>query len=59
MIMQSLILTACLILYIRGGPTFLYIIMLYCIVMVLYLNSFEVRVLFDTPDSSPRSNAAP
>lgn len=52
MIVQSLTLLACLLLYaeweeiLYKEPVFIYPVMLYCIVMVLYLNSSDVRAAF-------------
>ncbi len=52
MIVQSLTLLACLLLYteweeiLYQEPLFVYPVMLYCIVMVLYLNSSDVRAAF-------------
>ena len=52
MIVQSLTLLACLLLYteweeiLYQEPLFAYPVMLYCIVMVLYLNSSDVRAAF-------------
>ena len=57
LMMQSLTLAACLMLYFREGPSFIYVVMLYAILMVLYLNSFEVRVLFDSPAAPPEVTA--
>lgn len=52
MLVQSLTLLACLLLYsewediLHREPLFIYPVMLYCIVMVLYLNSSAVRAAF-------------
>lgn len=52
MIVQALTLLACLLLYaewedlLRQEPMFVYPVMLYCIVMVLYLNSSDIRAAF-------------
>lgn len=52
MIVQALTLLACLLLYaewedlVPEEPIFIYPIMLYCIVMVLYLNSSDIRAAF-------------
>ncbi len=52
MIVQALTLLACLLLYaeweelLPEEPMFVYPVMLYCIVMVLYLNSSDIRVAF-------------
>lgn len=45
---QALSVGACLILYSDWNPSFVYPVMLYCIVMILYLNSQDVRVLFQS-----------
>lgn len=52
MIVQALTLLACLLLYaeweefLPEEPMFIYPVMLYCIVMVLYLNSSDIRAAF-------------
>ncbi|MCA1730359.1 MAG: hypothetical protein LC751_13385 [Actinobacteria bacterium] len=52
MIVQAITLLSCLLLYsdwepvLGWDPVFIYPVMLYCIVMVLYLNSSEVRAAF-------------
>lgn len=46
MLMQGLTLMGSLTLYFWGKPFFVYPIMLYCIVMVLYLNSYDVRLTY-------------
>jgi hypothetical protein len=53
MIVQALSLLACLLLYTEWAeisygepPDFIYLVMLYCIVMSLYLNSSDVRAAF-------------
>lgn len=43
---QTLSLWACLQLYYEWNPGFIYPVMLYCILMILYLNSYNVRVVF-------------
>jgi len=43
---QTLSLWACLQLYYEWNPGFIYPVMLYCILMFLYLNSYNVRVVF-------------
>jgi hypothetical protein len=43
---QVLCLWACVELYYEWEPGFVYPVMLYCILMVLYLNSYNVRVVF-------------
>lgn len=45
-IAQGLCLAACLWLYTLFQPGYVYPIMAYCIVMILYLNSHDVRVVF-------------
>lgn len=47
MLIQSLTLLSTLILYFQWQSDFVYPIMLYCIIMVLYLNSSYVRHCFD------------
>ncbi len=47
MVVQVLMLLACLYLYVQHKPTFIYPVMLSGIVVVLYLNSFDVRVAFN------------
>lgn len=46
MLMQGLTLMASLTLYFWNSPFFVYPIMLYSIVMVLYLNSYDVRLIY-------------
>jgi hypothetical protein len=52
MIVQALTLLACLLLYsewetiLYREPVFIYPVMLYCILMILYLNSSDVRAAF-------------
>lgn len=53
MILQGLTMFYCLSLYLQEKPSFVYPIMLYCIVMVLYLNSFDVRAAFRSRDEQP------
>ena len=43
---QTLALGTCLTLYSELEPRFVYPVMLYCIVMILYLNSRDVRAVF-------------
>lgn len=57
-IAQGLILLACLNLYFQYRPIFIYPIMVYSIVMVLYLNSFEVRIAFQPRRASGDVEAA-
>ena len=45
-ISQGLSLGVCLWLYSQAQPWYVYPIMAYCILMILYLNSHEVRVVF-------------
>jgi hypothetical protein len=51
---QTLSLWACLQLYYEWNPGFIYPVMLYCILMVLYLNSYNVRVVFHSRREPPR-----
>jgi hypothetical protein len=46
MLLQGLTLLIALILYFTGKPFYVYILMLYSIFMVLYLNHYEVQVVF-------------
>lgn len=62
MMVQALSLLACLLLYVewnqisyRDPPDFIYLVMLYCIVMTLYLNSSDVRAAFQI---KPRTRRA-
>ncbi len=57
-IAQGLILLACLNLYFQHKPVFVYPIMVYSIIMVLYLNSFEVRIAFQPRRASGDVEAA-
>jgi hypothetical protein len=43
---QGLSLAVCLWLYSEFGPRYVYPIMAYCVLMILYLNSHDVRVVF-------------
>lgn len=43
---QGLCLGGCLLLYSEWGPLYIFPAMAYCVLMVLYLNSRDVRVLF-------------
>lgn len=52
-IAQGLSLAVCLWLYTLFQPGYVYPVMAYCILMILYLNSHDVRVVFH-----PRRNAA-
>jgi len=53
---QTLGLGTCLALYAELEPVFAYPVMVYCIVMVLYLNSHDVRVVFH-PGREPVDDA--
>ncbi len=54
MIVQAVILLVCLTLYFQQKPSFVYPIMLSCIILVLYLNSLDVRLAFQVrPPSRP------
>ena len=55
---QTLSLWACLQLYYEWNPGFIYPVMLYCILMVLYLNSHSVRVVFHSRRKLERQSAA-
>jgi uncharacterized membrane protein (Fun14 family) len=55
---QALSVGACLILYSDWNPSFVYPVMLYCIVMILYLNSQDVRVLFQSRPVTRRPEVA-
>lgn len=46
MAMQGATLLACLTLYFANRPPAIFPVMVYCIVMAFYLNSFDVRVAF-------------
>lgn len=48
MLVQGLNLLMALLLYFRGKPWYVYVMMLYSIPMVLYLNYHEVRVVFQS-----------
>lgn len=52
MIAQALILLDCLALYFQQKPGFVYPIMLSGVILVLYLNSFDVRLAFHVRPSS-------
>jgi hypothetical protein len=59
-IAQGLSLGICLWLYSEFQPVYVYPIMAYCILMILYLNSQEVRVLFHPRrDKAKRGSEAP
>jgi lysylphosphatidylglycerol synthetase-like protein (DUF2156 family) len=59
MIVQSLSLLACLLLYSAWTPYFVYPVMLYCILMALYLNSSAVRAAFQVRPRRRRSARVP
>jgi hypothetical protein len=50
---QSVVLLACLFFYPDPRPKFTYPIIAYCILMVLYLNSRDVRAVFHSKRMSP------
>ena len=52
---QSVVLLACLFSYGDPRPGFVYPIIAYCILMVLYLNSRDVRAVFHTKKVTPAS----
>ena len=59
-IAQGLSLGICLWLYSEFQPAYVYPIMAYCVLMILYLNSQEVRVLFHPRrDKAKRGAEAP
>lgn len=54
MLTQGLSLLLCLLLYWERQPGFIYPIMLYNIILVLYLNSYDIRLAFHTmPPPAP------
>jgi uncharacterized membrane protein YqhA len=55
-IAQGLSLAVCLWLYSLFQPNYVYPIMAYCILMILYLNSQDVRMVFRTGQSSRASH---
>jgi hypothetical protein len=55
---QSVVLLACLFSYGDPRPGFVYPIIAYCILMVLYLNSRDVRAVFHTKRSTPASGGS-
>jgi hypothetical protein len=60
-IAQGMILLACLFFYPEPRPGFAYPMIAYCILMVLYLNSQDVRAVFHSktmPPASARSETA-
>ena len=52
MVMQGATLLGCLAFYFDTKPPAIYPVMLYCIVMAFYLNSFDVRVAFHSGATS-------
>lgn len=58
---QGMSLAVCLWLYGVFGPYYVYPIMAYCVLMILYLNSHDVRVVFHVGRDSrgPRESAEP
>lgn len=59
MIVQGLCLLACLLLYSAWTPYFVYPVMLYCTLMVLYLNSSTVRAAFQVRPRKRRDARVP
>jgi hypothetical protein len=57
MIVQTITLATCLTLYFQQKPIFVYPLMSLCIILVLYLNSFEVRLAFHVRRSSQQLEA--
>jgi hypothetical protein len=57
-IAQSVVLLACLFSYGDSRPGFTYPIIAYCILMVLYLNSRDVRAVFHTRRITPASRGS-
>ena len=55
---QSLVLLACLFFYPDPRPGFAYPIIAYCILMVLYLNSRNVRAVFHSKRITPASGGS-
>jgi hypothetical protein len=55
---QTLSLWACLQLYYEWNPGFVYPVMLYCIFLILYLNSYDVRVVFHSRSKPAIQGAA-
>jgi len=52
---QSVVLLACLFFYPDPRPGFAYPIIAYCILMILYLNSRDVRAVFHSKKMTPAS----
>jgi hypothetical protein len=57
-IAQSVVLLACLFSYSDPRPEFVYPIIAYCILMVLYLNSRDVRTVFHSKRITPASRGS-
>lgn len=57
-IAQGLSLAVCLWLYTLFQPDYVYPIMAFCILMILYLNSHDVRVVFHPRRSAARHRSA-
>ena len=55
---QSVVLLACLFSYPDPRPGFVYPIIAYCILMVLYLNSQDVRAVFHSKGIAPASRGS-
>jgi hypothetical protein len=55
---QSIVLLACLFSYPDPRPEFAYPIIAYCILMVLYLNSRDVRAMFHSKRITPASRGS-
>jgi hypothetical protein len=55
---QGVILLACLLFYPNPRPGFAYPIIAYCILMVLYLNSRDVRAVFHSKGITPASGGS-
>ena len=56
---QGLSLAVCLWLYTLFQPDYVYPIMAYCILMILYLNSYDVRVVFYPRRNAPEHGGNP
>lgn len=54
MLVQGLNLLMALLLYFRGKPWYVYVMMLYSVPIVLYLNYHEVRVVFQSRPTGPQ-----
>jgi hypothetical protein len=57
MIVQAVTLLVCLTLYFQHKPIFIYPLMLSCIILILYLNSFDVHLAFHVRSPSMLSEA--